>query len=178
MCLVIVSLVVFLAYLVGVICVFGIPASISDTYYLLEKKRKGLGWLFTAMCWIVGGLLLPALLDMTPDSYQFSAFLACTGLMFVGAAPQFKLSLTGSVHYGSAAVCVIFSQLWTALTWWWVLLPVWLSYIVCTTIAIKRQKEGVFWFKFRRTKPMFWIEIASFVGTYLAVAFKLLLNCI
>lgn len=172
MCLVIIALVVFLAYLVGIVCVFGVPASISDTYYLLEKKHKGLGWLFTAMCWLVGGLLLPALLDMTLDSYQFSVFLSCAGLLFVGAAPQFKLQLTGTVHYSSAGVCVVFSQLWTALTRWWVLLPVWLSYIVYTVLAVKRQKEGVFWYKFRRTKPMLWVEIASFAATFLAIFLK------
>lgn len=172
MYLVVIALIVFLVYVVGMICMFGIPASISDTYYLLEKRRKGLGWLFTAMCWLAGGLLLPALLDMTPDSYQFSAFLACGGLIFVGTAPQFKLQLTGTVHYSSAGVCVVFSQLWAVLTQWWVLLPVWLSYIVCTTIAIKRQKEGVFWYKFRKTKPMFWVEIAALTSTYLVIAFN------
>ena len=171
MVLVIIALCVFLAYLVGIICAFGIPASISDTYYLLEKKRKGLGWLFTAMCWSVSGLLLPALLDMTPDSYQFTAFLSCAGLLFVGAAPQFKLQLTGAVHYSSAGVCVVFSQLWTALTRWWVLLPVWLSYFAYTVIAVKRQKEGVLWYKFRKTKPMFWVEIASFMAMFLAILF-------
>lgn len=171
MCLVIIALVVFLAYLVGVVCLFGIPASISDTYYLLEKKRKGLGWLFTVMCWIVGGLLLPALLNITSESFQFTAFLSCAGLIFVGAAPQFKLQLTGIVHYSSAGVCVMFSQLWTALSRWWVLLLVWLSYIACTAIAVKRQKEGVFWYKFRKTKPMFWIEIASFAATFLVIFF-------
>ncbi|WP_348724582.1 glycosyl transferase [Parabacteroides goldsteinii] len=172
MCLVIIALVVFLTYLVGIISMFGIPASISDTYYLLEKKRKGLGWLFTAMCWLVGGLLLPALLDITPESFQFTAFLSCAGLIFVGTAPQFKLQLTGIVHYSSAGVCVMFSQLWTALSRWWVLLLVWLSYIACTAIAVKRQKEGVFWYRFRKTKPMFWIEIASFAATFLAIFLK------
>lgn len=169
MVLVIISLCVFLSYLVGVICLFGIPASISDTYYLLEKKRKGMGWLFTAMCWCVGGLLMPALIEMTPGIYEFTAFLACGGLIFVGAAPQFKLSLTGPVHYGSATVCCVCSQIWSALTRWWVLLPVWGAYIAYTVIAIKRQKEGVFEYKFRRTKPMFWVEIASFLATFLAI---------
>lgn len=167
--LVIIALVVFLIYLVGIVFVFGIPASISDTYYLLEEKRKGLGWLFTAMCWVVGGLLMPTLIDMTPGAYQFTAFFACAGLIFVGTAPQFKLSLAGSVHYGSAGVCVVFSQLWTALTRWWILLPVWLSYIAYMIITVKRQNEGVFWYKFRKTKPMFWIEIASFLATFLAI---------
>lgn len=32
--------------------------------YLLENQHKGIGCLFTAMCWIVAGTLLPAWLDM------------------------------------------------------------------------------------------------------------------
>lgn len=122
--LIIISLIIFLVYMTGMYLYFGIPHSISDTYYKLENRKKGAGWLFSAMCVSVGGLLLPALLDMTPDSYQFTAFLACAGLIFVGAVPQFKLPLTNTVHYGSAAVCCIFSQIWVGLTCWWLLLPV------------------------------------------------------
>lgn len=168
--LIIISLVIFLAYLAGMYMYFGIPYSISDTFYKLEARKKGAGWLFSAMCVSVGGLLLPALLDITPESYQFTAFLACAGLIFVGAAPQFKVSLTGAVHYGSAAVCVIFSQLWVGLTCWLVLLPIWSAYLIYTGIAIARQKEGVFVYKFIETKPMFWVEIAALSATYSALA--------
>lgn len=172
MVLVIISLIIFLAYLITTYAWLGIPYSISDTYYKLENRKKGAGWLFSAMCVSVGGLLLPALLDMTPDRYQFTVFLACAGLIFVGAAPQFKLPLTNTVHYGSAAVCCIFSQIWVGLTCWWVLLPVWLAYLTYTGIAIGKQKEGVFVYKFMHTKPMFWVEIASLMTTYLTILLR------
>lgn len=155
MYLVVIALVVFLVYLVGIIGVFGIPASISDTYYLLEKKRKGLGWLFTAMCWIVGGTLLPAWLDMTPETYQFSAFLAAAGLLFVGAAPQFKLSLTGWVHHGAAALCGMSAVLWCILS------GLWFIPFNCFLIF------G--WLALRYGKPMFWLELAAFGATYLTI---------
>lgn len=171
--LIIISLVIFLAYLAGMYKYFGIPYSISDTYYKLEARKKGTGWLFTAMCWGVGGLLLPALLDITPESYQFTAFLACAGLIFVGAAPQFKLSLTRSVHYGAAAVCVIFSQIWVGFTCWWVLLPVWISFIGYILYGMFRYSDlfrGRIYFI--ESKPMFWCEVAAIGATYLAIALK------
>lgn len=172
MVLVIISLVVFLAYLLGVYVYLGIPYSISDTYYKLERRKRGLGWLFTAMCWGVACPLLPYLLDVTPESLRFITFLACAGLLFVGAAPQFKLGLTGSVHYGSAAVCVIFSQVWVGLTCWWVLIPVWLAYIVYTVIDMSRHVSGSLFDDLVETKPILWVEVAAFVSVYLCVFLK------
>lgn len=156
MTLVIISFIIFAAYLAVVIKMFGLPASISETYYLLENRRKGTGWLFTAMCWGVVGTLLPAWLDMTPDSYQFTAFLAAAGLLFVGAAPQFKLSLTGWVHYVSAALCCASAILWCIFAGYWFV-----------PLATFLAGEGL---ALRYGKSMFWIEIAAFVAfatTYL-----------
>lgn len=162
-------MVVFLAYLLGVYVYLGIPYSISDTYYKLERRKRGLGWLFTAMCWGVACPLLPYLLGVTPDGFRFTAFLACAGLLFVGAAPQFKLPLTGSVHYGSAAVCVILSQVWVSLACWWVLIPVWLTYIVYTVVDMSRHVTSSLRDDFMETMPMFWIEVAAFVAVYAAI---------
>lgn len=155
MILAVVSLVIFLAYLVGMYIYFGIPASLSDTYYKLENRHKGAGWFFTAMCWGVSLPLIPYLLDVTPAGYQFTAFLACAGLMFVGAAPQFKLSLTGPVHYVSAALCCSAAVLWCVLSgYWFVPLATFLAAGLLTL---------------RYGKPMFWIEIAAFAATYLTI---------
>lgn len=57
--LIIISIAIFMLYIICVVCLFNIPWSISNTYYLLEERRKGLGWLFTAFCYGVGGFLLP-----------------------------------------------------------------------------------------------------------------------
>lgn len=168
MTFVIISLTIFFAYLIATYVWFGVPYSISDTFYKLENRKKGTGWLFTAMCWGVALPLLPALLDMTPDRYQITSFLACAGLLFVGAAPQFKLPLTNTVHYGSAAVCVVFSQVWVGLTCWWILLPVWIGFIVYILYGILRYSDffrGYVYFK--ESKPMFWCEISSLATTYL-----------
>lgn len=170
--LIIISFIIFLAYVSGMILYFGVPASISDTYYKLENRHKGAGWLFTAFCWGLAGTLLPAWIDMTPESYQFTCFLSAAGLMFVGAAPQFKLSLTGSVHYGSAAVCVIFSQLWVGLTCWWVLIPIWLAFILYTVVAMSKHVTGSLRGDFISTKPMLWCEVAAIGASYVTIFIK------
>lgn len=172
MVLTIISFVIFITYLAATAKMFGIPASISDTYYLLERRCKGLGWLFTAFCWIMAGTLLPAWLDGTPVAYQFTAFLSSAGLLFVGAAPQFKLPFTNTVHYGSAAVCCVFSQIWVELTCWWVLLPVWGSFLIYIIVHMVKHKEGTIWNRFVSAKPMFWVEIAAVGATFLAIAFQ------
>lgn len=162
MLLTLISLSIFLCYIVSMITIFGIPASISDTYYLLENKRKGLGWMFTAMCVGVGGLLLPALLYITPDTFQFTSFLACGSLLFVGVASQFKTPLTRQVHYGAAAICVLFSQLWVAMTYWWVLVPIWLAFV--GYIFLKKEKRNI----------IFWAEICALTSTYIAVFYRII----
>lgn len=155
MALIHISFIIFIAYVSSMIVMFGIPASISDTYYLLERKRRGLGWLFTAFSWGVAFTLLPAWLDMTPQAYQFLPFLAAAGLAFVGAAPQFKLSLTGPVHYVGAAACCLSAGAWVALSGAWWTLPA--AYAVFLGVASFDHK----W--------MFWIEIAAFVSVFLSI---------
>lgn len=137
------------------IVAFGIPASISDTYYLLERKRRGLGWLFTAFCWGVSLTLLPAWLGMTPEAYQAVPFLSAAGLMFVGAAPQFKLPLTGPVHFVAAGVCCVGAGLWVALSGVWWTLPA--AYAAGLALAAVDHR----W--------MFWIEIAAFASVFLSI---------
>lgn len=151
-----ISFVIFAAYVITMIVLFGVPASISETYYLLEREGRGLGWLFTAFCWGVSFTLLPAWLDMTPEAYRFVPFLAAAGLLFVGAAPQFKVSLSGPVHFVGAGVCCVFAGLWVALSGAWWMLPA--TYGVCLA-------QASVWHKW-----MFWIEIAAFASTFLAIA--------
>ena len=50
------------------------------------------------------------------------------------------------------------------------------AYLIYTCIAIGKQKEGVFVYKFIQTKPMFWCEIAALFTTFgvCGLAFRLL----
>lgn len=155
MILVLISLVFLVLYLVYAISVIkSVPWSISDTYYQLEKRGKK-KWIFQLAMIVPAMLLLPAWLECSGEKTQFLAFLACGGLMFVGAAPCFKLELDGKVHYAATAICGTSAVLWTCFSGMWYI-PL-IAMLIAAGLGIKYRK----W--------MFWIECAAFVSTYMAV---------
>lgn len=141
----------------------GVPASISTTFYKLEHKL----W-FGATMWLTAGLLMPAILESTPGWYQFSAFLACIGMMFVGVAPNFREGLDRPVHITGVILCILFSQVWVLLTCPWVLL-VWFGYLAYTAWGMKKYWKGNFISAYLLTKPMFWVEIMALLATYVTL---------
>lgn len=141
----------------------GIPYSISETYFKLEHKF----W-FGATMWLTAGLLMPAILEVTPGSYQFTAFIACAGAMVVGSAPNIREELESKVHLGGAIACVSCSQLWVALTCPWVLL-VWIAYLAYTAWSMKKNWRGGLYTSFLLTKPMFWVEVVALSTTYVTL---------
>lgn len=86
---------------------------------------------------------------------QFLAFLSGTGLIFVGAAPCFKLELEGKVHYIATGVCGVASLVWICLTGYW-LFPL-LLFASCIYLTYRYQR------------PMFWVECSLFLSVYLTV---------
>lgn len=155
MILVLISLAFLTLYLVYAISVIkSVPWSISDIYYQLEKRGKK-KWLFQLAMVVPAMLLLPAWLECSNGNLQFLAFLACGGLMFVGAAPCFKLELDGKVHYAATAICGTSAVLWACFSGMWYI-PL-IAILIAAGLGIKYRK----W--------MFWIECAAFTATYLAV---------
>ena len=142
------------AYIVYAVYLTGIPTSVSDTYYQLKKANKP-QWLFQIAMIIPAMLLLPAWLEVSRESLQFAAFLTCGALMFVGAAPSFKLGLEGRVHYISSLIAAGSSLVWLILS------GVWLPFVIISVLsAVFCKKYG---------QPLFWAEIAAFAGTYAGV---------
>lgn len=142
------SLIIMFSYLGMVLIRFGIPKSISETYYLLGKQ----GWLFQIALWGTAFTAVPMLIERSSEDTQFLAFLACAGLAFVAAAPLFKMELEGKVHYVSAAICCVGLVLWQVFNACWVV-P-----IVCfLAVLIPMVKDK---------KYMWWLEIATIVSTY------------
>ena len=149
---------VFLIYNIYIIWKFGMIPSVSDSYNLLEKEKKGKGILFSVMCIIVGGCMMVYLINTLPNNIQFLGFLTGGAMIFVGAAPQFKEELTGSVHYISACILVIASILIVACVSWYILFG-WLLYALYTILAIVKNKSNISWIhKYKNTYPMTIIE--------------------
>ena len=166
--LIIVSALCVAAYTAAV-CVKckGVPYSISETFYRLEHKL----W-FGATMFLTAGLLMPAILEMTPESYQFTAFLACAGMMLVGAAPNFREGIERPIHIAGAILCLVFSQVWVGLTCPWFLL-VWIVYVIYTVAMMARHVSDRALSDFLRTKPMFWVEVTALVVTYMVLLWNM-----
>lgn len=162
--LVIISMLIIATYTAAV-CIKqgGIPNSISATFYKLAHPY----W-FMATMWLTAGLLMPAILDVSKPNTEFLAFIACVGMFMVGAAPNFKEEFEGKIHTAGAIMCIAGSQLWVMFNCGWCLF-VWAAYLIYTIVMMSRHVSDSIVSDFLWTKPMFWVEIAALMTTYLSI---------
>ena len=155
---IILSLIIFMAYLGVIIALFGIPDSLSKSYYLLEEKFKNSGVLFTFLMFVTVFLIIAPILDITPDNYQALAFFAIIGLGFVGAAPLFlRGGMETKVHFAGAAISAISGLAWifivTPQYWWYVLI---VTGIMLGAMIITKTLRCY----------LFWVEMVVFFSIY------------
>lgn len=153
-----ISAFIFAAYIAAIIALFGVPASISDSFYLLERKKEGVGSLFTVWCFITGVSVMAMMFQLSAGSwYQFLGLFAGGGLGFVGSAPHFKLHFERPVHFVAAGTCAVASMIWVILSGYWTVPLV----FILSAIAVIKLCKGM--------AAMFWLEIACFASMYLTL---------
>ena len=159
------SLAMFVAYIAAILCRFGVPASISESYYLWSGKSGKP--LFYGFCVLTALPLLIFWLEISPEQGLFLVFLACAPLAFVGAAGAFKeIDLTGRVHFASAGISALASQLWIMInTRWWIgsLALLVIAFVVEWKIK-GRDANG-----YTVSAWLFFVEIAAFLSVYIAL---------
>lgn len=166
--LTITSLVILMSYTVAVCIKFGIPTTLSESYYFIYKK-----YLFTLVLWLSGFLLLPPIMEMTGGDTQIIPFLSVIGIMIVGAAPRYK-EQERTLHIIGATMAGFFSQLWiilyaypwTLLTWF--ILIIWAIGILIESKLVEWSEE------LDKRKWFFWAEMLAFINLYLNIIFKAL----
>lgn len=149
--------------LVVMLCVvknrYGVPDMVSSIYYLLGKR----GWVFQVVMIAFGMLMMVCLLD-SGRGVQCLAFLACAGLMFVGAAPRFLDESERKVHKTAAITSAIAGLLWS------------LS-VDCRVAVALSGWYGVYWIcRDKDSHPLFvaelmaiWMVLQAYWGTFLGV---------
>lgn len=157
------SLAIISLYVGVMISKEGIPSSVSATYYSL---RHNFWFGFTMLS--TAGLLMPAILDKTPEEFQFTAFLACVGMILVGVAPNFKEEFERKIHTSGAVLTIGFSQVWVGCMNPWYLIT-WVGYIIYSMISTEKNWNGNFIESFKGTNPLFWVEIVALFNTYLVL---------
>ena len=166
--LTITSLAILMSYTVAVCIKFGIPTTLSESYYFIYKK-----YLFTLVMWLSGFLILPPIMEMTGGNTQIIPFLSIIGIMIVGAAPRYK-EQERTLHIMGATMAGFFSQLWiilyaypwTLLTWF--ILIIWAIGILIESKLVEWSEE------LDKRKWFFWAEMLAFVNLYLNIIFKAL----
>lgn len=155
---------------------FGLPPSLSDSYYYFDEYKKNLGWVFTGMMFLTSILLMPAWISITetisPWSHYLQAlpFLGAASIAFVGAAPQFKPfnRMENKVHMTAAACAAIFSLLWVAIVCYklaW-MIPAWILLIGAIAHLTKTAKS----------KRDYWLEMVAFGATLTTIVVECILN--
>jgi len=155
---IIIATVIFVAYNAVSLANFGIPKSLSMTYYLWKEKCNR-GFCFCLMMYIVVAFMMPAWITLSEgSSYQFLAFLAPASIAFVGTAPAFRSgNLENNVHQASAYLAAAFSLAWIILVtpYWWVIL-IWLGLMALASILTSSYK----------TSHIYWLEMVAFGATF------------
>ena len=146
----IIAALLFVVMLFVVIKKCGIPEMVSSIYYLLGKS----GWVFQVVMMSVGMLMLMCLLDCE-KGVQCLAFLACGGLMFVGAAPRFMNEDRG-VHKAAATICAMAGVGWCLS-----------ANFIMTIAAIVAYVIGIAYIKGLRKYALFIAEVATIGWTFL-----------
>ena len=157
---IIVATFIYFAYNAVSLAIFGVPESLSNTYYLYKEKWNK-GWLFCLMMYFVVAFMMPAWITLSEGSnFQFLAFLAPASIAFVGTAPRFKDSqLESRVHTVSAIIAAACSLLWVALvTPYWVAIPIYVVF----------EGAKAFFSKTYKTCLVYWLEQVAFGSTFTA----------
>ena len=152
----IVAMVMFVIYLWLMAKLHGIQPSISDNYYVSRHR-----WTFVMVMWWIGLGMLPAMLEVTPEMWQFSAFFCCGGVIFVGAAAAFREEVTRQVHFAGAITSAAGAFLWTAC----VLPPMaGVGFLTCCGLLLWLSRHVVYW-----------LEVTCFAMVFMTYILRLLM---
>lgn len=163
--LVIISAVILCTYTFISIVNFGIPKSLSETYYLY-KYNMSFGMFFQICFGLSIATLLPMWIEMSQGSiFQFLGFLTPISLMFVTVTTKFKERFEGKIHSVLAIFGVVCLLLWVIL--------VAKAYIALVIAVLPFTLLGIITQSLRKNL-VFWLEMISFVSTYLAMTMYLI----
>ena len=155
--LAIISAILFAIYLYVMAKLHGVQPSVSDNYYVTKHP-----WTFTLAMWTVAFTMLPPMLSATTETFQFTAFLSCAGIAFVGAAAAYRQSLTNTVHIAGAVTAALFAIVW--------------AYTICPPLPTIAIRTTAYILLAVRRHKIYWAEITAFAMTYLTFFVSLLIN--
>lgn len=119
---------------------------VSECWYHIK-------WTHYALLALAALMMLPPMLNCTPDNWQFLAFFACASLVFVATAPSYLEKFEGRVHSISAILCAACAIAWAA-----AVVPV--ALVGCALLIVAA---------FDKTHRLLWLELSAFATAYTGV---------
>lgn len=110
------------------------PTMLSEVYYLADKD-----WLFPTLMAALGASFLPLMLEAS--GLECMAFLACVGIIFVGAAPAYLDEGERTIHKCGAITAAIASVAWACSI---NALPTVLFAVLATVLCIWKRRYWLF----------------------------------
>lgn len=159
--LVLISFIVFVAYNIVSLILFGVPKSLSETFYLYKEKYN-CGWVFSVVLAVMAFTLMPAFIQISENNfywYAFLSFFTCAFIVFVAVAPHFK-SYESRIHTISALIAAFSGFLWCFLSIW--IVP------VLVIITMSFPIIGLW-----KTSKTYWLEMIAFFSVYYSVILSL-----
>lgn len=162
MILIEISFILYVVYNLLTISFFGIPSSLSNTFYLYKEYKCQ--WLFSATLIAMVTLLMPSWINLMEGSpFQFLAFLVPMSILFVAIAPNFKNNgLDQRVHFIATIIAAVLALIVSIFVFKaWVTLIVVTLIILLLSIATKTLKKGL----------LYWIETIIFLSTFISLIY-------
>ena len=159
------AIIIFLVYNICVIKLFGVPKSLSESYYLWDKYK--IKFLFPLMMAIEVSLLMPCWIVLSEGTnFQFLAFIGAASLLFVAVAPAFRdIKLEGRVHEIFAVISAIAS-----IAWIFCVPPIIIGAIVIPIVSI------ILWLILRvlpgwsfKDDYVYYVEMIAFISTFISI---------
>lgn len=159
-----ISLLVLAGYAAWAVWRCGVPASLSETYYLLKNLKQPY-WLFPACLTVAALGIMPAWIEASTAGTQFLAFLSAAALAFVAYSPAFGEPVTGNVHKGATVVAAL-----SGVAWCCVAFPLaWIVPLACVAAIVYPIVKSP-------KKWLFWAEMAAFASVYVSLLVKMIIG--
>lgn len=160
-----------------------IPPSLSDSFYIYDRKKKGLGYIFTGMMFVIALILMMGWLELNDgfndwrSNFTFLPFFCCASIAFVGAAPAFRSSeLEGNVHTIAAKIAAATAIIWVIIQnssvndWYWLVLSIVLGVGVPIAVGLGT--------KTMKSAQVFHLEMMAFISVFISAFIHCLMNII
>ena len=167
------AMILFILYNVIAILSFGIPESLTKTFYKYKEHHDSFKFMYYVFVALMCILLTPCWLKLSETNFaQDIAVISISTLLFMGASPiilkgeDTDKPLADLFEKLISYCCSTFFILWIVITtpYWWIIL---LTAAIVTLISISTESWNNCY--------TYWIEIIAFVSTFIAILLKHLL---